>query len=58
MDRNAQIREKGLVSTRLSSYDLWKKIRLHAYRIKLNSVERLKVFRERNVGKRVFNPFL
>ena len=45
MDRNTEIREKGLVSARLSSYDLWKKIRLHAYRIKLNSVERVNTTR-------------
>jgi hypothetical protein len=40
MDRNTEIREKRLVSTRLSS-DLRNELRLNAYRIKLNSVELL-----------------
>jgi len=34
MDRNTEIREKRLVSTRLSS-DLRNELRLHAYRIKI-----------------------
>ena len=38
MDRNTEIREKGIVSARSSSTDFWNKLCMNAGRIKFSSM--------------------
>jgi len=57
MDRSTENREKKLVSTRSSS-DLRNELRLHAYRIKLNSVVSKRYLGERKAGKMSFYSYL